>query len=93
MFPEHDLERLQSLQRSIKALFHWKGCLFFVFKFMGIKFEKTIAIIICILGVSGVAYGMAEENDVLFIVGLFFVAGGYLIIRRKLKGNAQRQNR
>jgi len=60
---------------------------------MGIKFEKTIAIIICILGVSSVAYGMAEENDILFIVGLFFVAGGYLIIRRKLKGNAQRQNR
>ena len=93
MFPEHDLKGSQSLERSIKALFHWKGCLFFVFKYMGIKFEKTIAIIICILGVSSVAYGMSRDNNVVFVVGLLFIVGGYLMIRRKLKGDAKRQIR
>ena len=59
---------------------------------MKIKFQKTILIITCTLGVSGIAYGMAAENDVVFIAGLFWVVGGYLIIRHQLKGNAQRQN-
>lgn len=75
------------------ALFRWKKCLFFVFKLMGIKFEKTIAVIICILGVSSVAYGMSRDNNVVFVVGLLFIAGGYLMIRRKLKGDAKRQIR
>lgn len=60
---------------------------------MGIKFEKTIAVIICILGVSSVAYGMSRDNNVVFVVGLLFIAGGYLMIRRKLKGDAKRQIR
>jgi len=56
------------------------------------KFEKPLAIISCILGVAAVAYGMAREKDILFIIGLFLVAGGYLMIRRKLKNHAERQN-
>jgi len=60
---------------------------------MGIKFEKTIAIIICILGVSSVAYGMSRDNNVVFVVGLLFIVGGYLMIRRKLKDDAKRQIR
>jgi LPXTG-motif cell wall-anchored protein len=60
---------------------------------MGIKFEKTIAVIICILGVSSVAYGMSEDNNVVFVVGLLFIVGGYLMIRRKLKGDGKRQIR
>lgn len=67
--------------------------LFFVFKLMGIKFEKMIAVIICILGVSSVAYGMSEDNNVVFVAGLLFIVGGYLMIRRKLKGDAKRQIR
>lgn len=59
---------------------------------MKMKFEKSLAIISCILGVAAVAYGMTREVDVLFIIGLFLVAGGYLIIRRKLKNDAERQN-
>ncbi len=54
------------------------------------KFEKPLAIISCILGVAAVAYGMIWEVDVLFMIGLFFIAGGYFIIRRKLKSNARR---
>ena len=42
---------------------------------------------LCILGVSGVAVGMAVDNDILFIAGLVLVVGGYLIIRGKLKAN------
>ena len=51
------------------------------------KHDKKIAAITCILGVSGVAVGMAVDNDILFIAGLVLVVGGYLIIRGKLKAN------
>ncbi len=59
---------------------------------MKMKYEKVISLSSAILGVSGVAYGMVAENDVLFVVGLVFVVGGYLIIRRRLKADAKRQN-
>jgi uncharacterized membrane protein YtjA (UPF0391 family) len=57
------------------------------------KHGKKIATIICILGVSGVAGGMAVDNDILFIAGLVLVVGGYLIIRGKLKADRNRDNR
>jgi nicotinamide riboside transporter PnuC len=60
---------------------------------MELKNEKIIAIVSCVLGVLSVVYGMMKDNDVLFMVGLFFVVGGYLIIRRKLKGNGKRKIR
>ena len=60
---------------------------------MKTKNDKTIATLSCILGVFGVMYGMSTGNNIIFIVGLLFVAGGYLMIRRKLKGDAQRQIR
>lgn len=60
---------------------------------MKIKAEKNIAIVICVLGVLCVLNGMIKGNDVLFMVGLVFVVGGYLIIRRKLKGHAKREIR
>ena len=56
---------------------------------MKIKGEKTIATVICIMGVVGVAYGVGRDNNAVFIVGLLFVVGGYLMIRRKLKGNGK----
>jgi LPXTG-motif cell wall-anchored protein len=59
---------------------------------MKMKFEKPLAIISCILGVAAVLYGMAGEEDILFIIGLLLIAGGYLIIRRRLKNHAERQN-
>ena len=60
---------------------------------MVIKSEKNIAIVSCILGVLSVIYGMVKGNDVFFMVGLVFVVGGYLIIRRKLKGHGKREIR
>ncbi len=56
---------------------------------MNPKTEKTLTAVICVLGISGVAYGMIEKNDPVFIVGLFFVIAGYLLIRRKLKSRVQ----
>ena len=60
---------------------------------MKTKKDKIIATLSCILGVSGVAYGMNSANNPVFIAGLFFVVGGYLMLRRKLKGNVQRKIR
>ena len=53
------------------------------------KTEKALIALTCVLGISGVAYGMVEKNDPVFIVGLFFVIAGYLLIRRKLKNRVQ----
>jgi LPXTG-motif cell wall-anchored protein len=30
-----------------------------------------------------VAYGMLKDNNLIFIIGMLFVIGGYLLIRRK----------
>ena len=49
------------------------------------KTEKALIVTACVLGISGVVYGMADKNDPVFLVGLFFVISGYLLIRRKLK--------
>ena len=54
------------------------------------KFEKPIAVTVCVLGVAAVACGMIWKLDGLFVIGLFFIVGGYLIIRRKLKSNARK---
>jgi len=56
---------------------------------MNPKTEKGLIVLTCIFGISGVAYGMAGKNDSVFIVGLFFIIGGYLLIRRKLKDRVQ----
>jgi hypothetical protein len=47
--------------------------------------EKTPIILICIIGILAVAYGMLKNNNLIFIIGLPFVTGGYLLIRRKIK--------
>lgn len=51
--------------------------------------EKTLVAAIIILGIVGVAYGMIEKNHPVFISGLCFVAGGYLLIRRRLKSRRE----
>ena len=50
------------------------------------KHEKIVIALACFLGVAGISYGMIRENHVIFLAGIGFVAGGYLLIRRKLKG-------
>jgi hypothetical protein len=47
--------------------------------------EKAFIFVLCLLGVLGVCYGMANKNHPVFIAGLVLVVAGYLMIRRKLK--------
>ena len=54
--------------------------------------EKTLVAAICILGISGVAYGMIEKNHPIFVLGICIVAGGYLLIRRRLKDRVKSLN-
>lgn len=47
--------------------------------------KKLPIILICVIGIVGVGYGMANDNNLIFIIGLVFVIAGYLLIRRKIK--------
>jgi len=47
--------------------------------------NKAFVIIICIVGIVAVSYGMVKDNDVVFIIGIILVIGGYLLIRRRIK--------
>ena len=47
--------------------------------------EKILITLLCSLGILALGYGMAQENNPVFIVGLLFVIAGYLLIRRRLK--------
>jgi hypothetical protein len=53
--------------------------------------EKILISILCIIGVSAVAYGMIDKNNHVFIIGILFVIAGYLMIRRKLKESIQKK--
>jgi len=47
--------------------------------------NKTLIILICIIGVSAFSYGILKDNNLIFIIGLLLVFIGYLLIRRKIK--------
>jgi hypothetical protein len=49
--------------------------------------EKVLISSTCVLGILGVCYGMVNKNHPVFIAGLVFVVGGYLMIRKKLKAH------
>ncbi len=49
--------------------------------------EKVITVLFSIFGVAAVFYGMLSDNHVIFIIGILFIIGGYLLIRRKLKAS------
>jgi hypothetical protein len=49
--------------------------------------EKVLLIFACATGLSAVFYGMAKDNDVVFIIGLLLVIGAYLVIRKRLKAS------
>ena len=55
------------------------------------KNEKRLILIACLFGISGVAYGMAHDNDSIFILGILAVIAAYLLIRRKLKKTVGRE--
>lgn len=52
---------------------------------MKLKNEKPFIAIVCVLGISATAYGIASKNNVIFIIGLVLIISGYLLIRRRLK--------
>ena len=54
--------------------------------------EKVITALVCVFGISAASYGMIEENHLIFIIGLMFVIGGYLLIRRKLKDSIRNKS-
>ena len=59
--------------------------------------NKTLISLICVIGILAISYGMLNDNNLIFIVGLVFVIGGYLLIRRRIKDyikkNLTRTNR
>lgn len=54
--------------------------------------EKALVVFLCVFGILAVSYGMIKDNDAVFIIGLLFVMGGYLLIRRKLKESIKRRS-
>ena len=54
--------------------------------------EKAFIVCLCVFCVLAVSYGMIKENNAVFILGLLFVIGGYLLIRRKLKESIKRRS-
>ena len=51
--------------------------------------KKILIILLSVFGLMAVFYGMARENNVIFILGLIFIGGGYLLIRKRLKESIQ----
>lgn len=47
--------------------------------------EKAFIVLVCVFGFAAVSYGMIEKNNEVFVIGLVFLIGGYLLIRKKLK--------
>ena len=47
--------------------------------------KKPFVIIMCLVGIVAVSFGMVKDNDVVFIIGIILIIGGYLLIRRRIK--------
>ena len=47
--------------------------------------QKVLMLIICAIGIVALIYGIAKDDNVVFVIGIVFVIGGYLLIRRRLK--------
>ena len=47
--------------------------------------EKVFVVTACLIGIAGIFYGINNKNNLVFIVGIIFVIGGYLWIRKKMK--------
>lgn len=55
-------------------------------KFVSYMFQsKTLIILVCMVGILAVSYGMVKDDDVVFIIGIILIIGGYLLIRRRIK--------
>jgi uncharacterized membrane protein len=47
--------------------------------------QKALILIICTIGIVAVSYGVAKDDNVIFVIGIVFVIAGYLLIRRRIK--------
>ena len=47
--------------------------------------NKILLILLCMIGIAAVSYGMLKDNDLIFIIGLFLIFGGYLLFRKRIK--------
>jgi len=54
--------------------------------------EKILNIILCVVGLIAAFYGMAEKNNVIFLIGIFLIIIGYIMIRRKLKRSSLKRS-
>jgi hypothetical protein len=54
--------------------------------------QKALILIICTIGIVAVSYGVARDADVVFVIGIVFVIGGYLLIRRRIKGHIRERS-
>jgi hypothetical protein len=49
--------------------------------------EKVLLLLVCVAGLSAVFYGMARDNNLVFVIGLVLVIGAYLVIRKRLRAS------
>ncbi|UCE34728.1 MAG: hypothetical protein JSV55_07385 [Deltaproteobacteria bacterium] len=54
--------------------------------------QKVLILIICAIGIVAVSYGVAKDHDVIFVIGIVFVIGGYLLIRRRIKEHIRKRS-
>jgi LPXTG-motif cell wall-anchored protein len=47
--------------------------------------RKVHILIICAVGIIAVSYGVAKDDNVVFVIGIALVIAGYLLIRRRIK--------
>lgn len=47
--------------------------------------NNALIALMCVVGVGAVSYGMLNDDNLIFIIGVLFAIAGYLLIRRKLK--------
>ena len=52
--------------------------------------NKTLISLICVIGIVAVSYGMLNDSNLVFVIGLLFVIGGYLLIRRRIKDHIKK---
>jgi uncharacterized membrane protein len=47
--------------------------------------RKTLIALICTIGILAVSYGIRKDNNVIFVIGMLFAIGGYVLIRRRIR--------
>ncbi len=52
--------------------------------------KPWLEIILLVLALMGIAYGMVEKNNPVFIIGLLIGIAAYLLIRKRLKANVKK---